>query len=75
MAIANRSGDSNAGVMLVHTHKGLGCPEFGWTDRNTNQHVIAKLAVGVPTVPYGAILFSDDQAIAIIFNGRRGSLA
>jgi hypothetical protein len=68
---ANDSAGSNAGLLLAHRHGGKGKPTFSLVDRKTNLTVMVPLSHGMPTVPYGAIVLSDDDATAVIaFDGK-----
>ncbi len=66
MRVANRKLESNAGLLLSHSHGGNGKPTFSRVDRRTNGEVFAKLAIGVSTAPYGALLLSTDDARALL---------
>jgi hypothetical protein len=64
--IANREIAVNIGLLLVHSHGGLGFPRFSGVDRRTNTHVMAPLAIGVEVAPYGALVLSDMHAAAVM---------
>jgi hypothetical protein len=63
---ANEAITANAGLLLVHSHGGPGHPQFSLVDTRTNREVMAPLAVGAATVPYGAMVLSDVSAHAVI---------
>lgn len=69
---ANEDLRINCGLMLVHRHAGQGPPEFSGIDRQTNREVMAPLAFGIDTVPYGAMVLSDNSQLALVT--ARGSL-
>ena len=56
----------NAGVLLIHSHGGRGKPGFSSTDQRTNRDIMAPLAIGVATIPYGALVLSDDTGMAVV---------
>jgi len=56
----------NAGVLLVHSHGGRGKPGFSSIDQRTNRDIMAPLAIGVATIPYGALVLSDDTGTAVV---------
>lgn len=64
VAVANREVLSNAGLVLAHLHGGKR-PNFSSVDRKTNHTVMAPLSIGVPVVPYGAMVLGDDEATAV----------
>lgn len=66
MGLANSRAASNAGLLLVHSHGGSGKPAFSATDRKTNNEVMATFAVGMATIPYGALLLSSDDCYAVV---------
>lgn len=66
MSIANSRAASNAGLLLVHSHGGVGKPAFSATDRKTNNEVMATFAVGMATIPYGALVLSSDDYFAVV---------
>jgi len=66
IARANDELFTNCGLMLVHSHGGRGTPDFSWTDRRTNHDVMAPLAIGVATAPYGAMVLSTDGQYAVV---------
>ena len=68
--IANAAIRENAGLLLTHQHGGRGTPSFSGVDRQTNRQVMLQLAIGVPYVPYGAIVLSDDAATAVVARDR-----
>jgi len=63
--LANRHLASNTGILLVHSHGGVGRPDFGDIDRRTNTEIMAKLAIGIDTAPYGAMVLSRDSATIV----------
>lgn len=74
MSMANSRAASNAGFLLVHSHGGSGKPAFSATDRKTNNEVMATFAVGMATIPYGALLLSSDDCYAVVtMDGRLSS--
>jgi len=69
MEVANHELRSNAGLMLVHSHGGLGRPQFSAVDARTNCEVMGRLSIGVDA-PYGAMaLSSDDEAAVTAVDG------
>ena len=66
MSIANSRAASNSGLLLVHCHDGTGKPAFSAIDRKTNNEGMATLAVGMTTIPYGALVLSSDDYYAIV---------
>ncbi|MFZ1125731.1 MAG: hypothetical protein WAN59_11395 [Candidatus Baltobacteraceae bacterium] len=66
VGIANREIGANVGLLLVHSHGGRGTPGFSSVDRRTNAHVMAPLAIGINTAPYGAMVLSGDGANAVV---------
>jgi hypothetical protein len=69
--VANREVLTNAGLMLVHSHGGRGRPIFSSVDRTTNATVMTPLSIGVPVVPYGAMVLSDEDATAVVATAGR----
>lgn len=66
---ANEAARSNAGLLLAHHHGGKGKPCFSSVDRKTNLAVMAPLSYGASTLPYGAVVLSEDDATAVIAFG------
>lgn len=64
--VANEQITSNIGLLLVHSHGGSGIPMFSGIDQQTNRTVMGALAVGIKTVPYGAMVLSDTDARCVI---------
>ncbi len=62
----------NVGVFLVHAHGGTGAPRFSSVDEQTNRKVMAALAHGITTAPYGAMVLSLTSATAVL--ARAGAL-
>lgn len=71
MHLANHKLESNAGLLLSHSHGGYGKPTFSRVDRRTNEEVFAKFAIGVETAPYGSLLLSTDDVVAVVTVGDR----
>ena len=69
VSFADEQLDRNAGLLLAHSHGGYGRPHFGIVDWRTNREILAKLAVGVATAPYGAMLLSNDDQVAVFTIG------
>jgi len=63
---ANEQIGANVGLMLVHSHGGNGMPNFSGVDTRTNRSVMAALAIGNETVPYGAVVLSDSDARGVV---------
>lgn len=66
MSVANEEIRRNAGVLLAHLHGGTGRPAFSHVDQETNIHVMAPLSYGVEVAPYGAIVLSNDDEMAVV---------
>ena len=64
--IANQQARSNAGLVLVHSHGGRGMPAFSGVDARTNREVMGSLAIGMHTIPYGALVLSDTHACCVL---------
>lgn len=64
--IANASIPDNVGLMLAHSHGGDGMPMFSGIDARTNRSIMAALAVGVETAPFGAIVLSNTDARCVV---------
>lgn len=64
--IANAGIPDNVGLMLVHSHGGIGLPMFSGVDARTNRSIMAMLAVGVETAPFGAVVLSDTDARCVL---------
>jgi hypothetical protein len=64
--IANAGISNNVGLMLVHSHGGVGMPIFSGVDARTNRSIMAMLAVGVETAPFGAVVLSDTDARCVL---------
>ena len=63
---ANAGIPDNVGLMLVHSHSGVGMPMFSGVDARTNRSIMAMLAVGVATAPFGAVVLSDTDARCVL---------
>ena len=69
--VANAGIPNNVGLMLVHSHGGIGMPMFSGVDARTNRSIMAMLAVDVATAPFGAVVLSDTDARCVFaVNGR-----
>jgi len=64
--VANAGIPDNVGLMLVHSHRGVGMPMFSCIDTRTNESIMAMLAVGVETAPFGAVVLSDTDARCVL---------
>jgi hypothetical protein len=64
--VANAGISGNVGLMLVHSHGGVGMPMFSGVDARTNRSIMAMLAVGVETAPFGAVVLSDTDARCVL---------
>ncbi len=64
--VANSGISGNVGLMLVHSHGGVGMPMFSGVDARTNRSIMAMLAVGVETAPFGAIVLSNTDARCVL---------
>ncbi len=64
--VANEAASGNIGLMLVHSHGGLGMPMFSGVDARTNRSIMAMLAVGVETAPFGAVVLSGTDARCVL---------
>ena len=63
---ANAAIARNLGLFLVHAHGGTGIPRFSSVDQETNRNIMAALASGVVTAPYGAMVLSQTAATAVV---------
>lgn len=66
MDVANAGIPDNLGLMLVHSHGDVGMPMFSSVDARTNLSIMAMLAVGVETAPFGAVVLSDTDARCVL---------
>lgn len=64
--VANAGIVDNVGLMLVHSHGGVGIPMFSSIDARTNRSIMVPLAVGVETAPFGAVVLSDTDARCVL---------
>jgi hypothetical protein len=71
VTIANREVTANTGLLLAHSHGGRERPRFSGVDRETNITVMAPLSIGVPVVPYGALVLSETDAAAVVAQAGR----
>ena len=53
-------------VLHVHVHQHRGRPEFSGTDNREMARLVPSFARVAPSVPHGALVFSQDEAAAII---------
>jgi hypothetical protein len=56
----------NAGALLCHMHGHQGKPAFSGTDRLTNELVMAKQRLVNANLPYGAMVISRDDFLAVV---------
>jgi hypothetical protein len=71
VSVANAEMGSNVGLLLVHSHGGPGMPTFSGIDQRTNRSVMAALAIGIQSAPYGALVLSDTRARCVLAVERR----
>ena len=69
MRASEEAARKNAGLFLVHLHEHRGRPWFSPIDMRTNRDIVRPLALIDQTVPTGALLFSLDNAAALIARG------
>ncbi|HET9342937.1 MAG TPA: hypothetical protein VFO25_08490 [Candidatus Eremiobacteraceae bacterium] len=66
MESLDRAAALNAGALLCHLHDHSGKPRFSATDVRTNESVMAKQRIFNPSLPYGAMVVSDDDCTAAV---------
>ncbi len=64
--VANAGIPDNLGLMLVHAHGGEGMPMFSNVDMRTNRSIMATLAIGAESAPFGAVVLSDTDAHCVL---------
>ncbi|HTW85404.1 MAG TPA: hypothetical protein VMD91_15145 [Candidatus Sulfotelmatobacter sp.] len=64
--VANAGIPGNVGLMLTHSHGGVGMPMFSGVDARTNRSIMAALAVGAETSPFGAVVLSETDARCVL---------
>jgi hypothetical protein len=64
--IANAGIPENIGLMLAHSHGGVGMPMFSSIDARTNRSIMAALALGAESAPFGAVVLSETDARCVL---------
>lgn len=59
--------DAGESAFHVHEHHHLGRPRFSSVDEASLSQVVPSFSALSPTVPHGAIVFSDDHASAYVW--------
>lgn len=58
---------SKASLIHIHTHGGLGTPEFSEPDLNSAPRFVPGFFNTVPTHPHGIVVLSDDSATGLLW--------
>ncbi len=66
MDFLDKAAEQNAGALLCHAHGHYGKPGFSETDRRTNSLVMAKQRLFNESLPYGAMVVSLDESLAVV---------